>query len=80
MLCAFDLLEADGEDLRRLPIEIRKAGLTRLLHAPHPGIVLNEHFVGDGAIVFEQACRLGCEASYQSGSARRTAPGDRSIG
>jgi ATP-dependent DNA ligase len=25
--CAFDLLELDGEDLRRLPIEIRKARL-----------------------------------------------------
>lgn len=26
VLCAFDLLEADGENLRQLPIEIRKAG------------------------------------------------------
>ena len=26
-LCAFDLLEVDGEDLRRLPIEVRKRGL-----------------------------------------------------
>jgi ATP-dependent DNA ligase len=32
-LCAFDLLEADGEDLRRLPIEIRKAGLVQLLRS-----------------------------------------------
>jgi ATP-dependent DNA ligase len=26
-----------------------------------PGIALNEHFVGDGDIVYRQACKLGCE-------------------
>ena len=71
MLCAFDLLELDGEDLRRSPIEMRKAGLIQLLRRrsvprktveqPHPGIALNQHYVGDGAIVYEQACKLGCE-------------------
>ena len=61
MLCAFDLLEVDGEDLRRMPIEIRKAGLVQLLRTPSPGIALNEHFVGDGEIVYQQACKLGCE-------------------
>ena len=63
VLCAFDLLELDGEDLRRSPIEMRKGGLTMLLRTPypHPGIALNEHYVGDGAIVFAQACKLGCE-------------------
>ena len=30
-LCAFDLLELDGEDLRREPIEVRKATLKGLL-------------------------------------------------
>jgi ATP-dependent DNA ligase len=25
------------------------------------GIVLDKHFVEDGAIVFREACRLGCE-------------------
>jgi bifunctional non-homologous end joining protein LigD len=29
VLCAFDLLEVDGEDLHRLPIEVRKAGRRR---------------------------------------------------
>jgi bifunctional non-homologous end joining protein LigD len=48
-------------DLRRLPIEIRKAGLIQLLHKPSPGIALNEHYVGDGDIVYQQACKLGCE-------------------
>jgi len=31
VLCAFDLLELDGEDWRRSPIEMRKAGLAMLL-------------------------------------------------
>jgi bifunctional non-homologous end joining protein LigD len=61
VLCAFDLLEVDGEDLRRLPIELRKAGLVQLLRSPHPGIALNEHYVGHGAIVYQQACKLDCE-------------------
>jgi len=74
-LCAFDLLELDGEDLRRLPIEERKRRLARLLRRPHHGIVLNEHYDGDGAIIFANACKLGCEgivskrlgSSYRSG-------------
>jgi ATP-dependent DNA ligase len=44
--------------------------LAKLLHDPNlsldaemkkSGIVLNEHFEEDGAIVFREACRLGCE-------------------
>jgi ATP-dependent DNA ligase len=46
VLCAFDLLEVNGEDIRREPIEDRMrrlAGLLRLLHdgggneKPRPG-------------------------------------------
>jgi bifunctional non-homologous end joining protein LigD len=61
VLCAFDLLELDGEDLRRLPVEVRKAGLAQLLRKPSPGIALNKHYVGHGDIVYQQACKLGCE-------------------
>jgi bifunctional non-homologous end joining protein LigD len=61
VLCAFDLIELDGQDLRRLPIEQRKAKLAKLVHGPHPGIVLNEHYEGDGEIVFHHACKLDCE-------------------
>jgi bifunctional non-homologous end joining protein LigD len=75
ILCAFDLLEIDGEDLRRVPIEHRKHRLARLLRNPHHGLVLNEHFDGDGAIIFKHVCKLGCEgivskrlgSSYRSG-------------
>ena len=59
--CAFDLLELDGRDLRGQPIEIRKAALAKVLKGSHLGIVLNEHFEEEGAIVFREACKLGCE-------------------
>jgi bifunctional non-homologous end joining protein LigD len=77
VLCAFDLLELDGEDLRRTPIEERKRILAKLLGHPHEGIAFNEHYTGDGAIIFKHACALGCEgivskrlgSSYRSGRA-----------
>ena len=28
---------------------------------PHEGIAVNEHFSGDGAIIYKHACALGCE-------------------
>src|SRR5205807_10307768 len=63
--CAFDLLELDGRDLRREPIEERKRLLAKLLRGSHLSIVLNEHFEEDGAIVYREAKRLG--SSYRSG-------------
>jgi bifunctional non-homologous end joining protein LigD len=56
-----DLLEVNGHDLRREPIEKRKALLAVLLKGQQPSLVLNEHFEEDGAIGFREACRLGCE-------------------
>jgi bifunctional non-homologous end joining protein LigD len=78
VLCAFDLLELDGEDLRGLPVEVRKAGLAGLLRKPSQGIALNEHYVGHGDIVYQQACKLGCEgivskrigSTYRSGRSK----------
>ncbi|MGB5184435.1 MAG: hypothetical protein WBO12_19915 [Xanthobacteraceae bacterium] len=61
MLCAFDLLELDGQDLRRHAIETREALLAELLKESHLSIVLNEHFDEDGALVYDAACQLGCE-------------------
>jgi bifunctional non-homologous end joining protein LigD len=40
VLIAFDLIELEGEDLRRRPIEDRKRKLAKLVRGPHPGIVL----------------------------------------
>jgi bifunctional non-homologous end joining protein LigD len=43
VLSAFDLLELDEKDLRRKPIETRKALLAKLLNGSHLRLVLNEH-------------------------------------
>src|SRR5262249_2665665 len=58
---AFDLLELNGKDLRRQPVEIRKHHLAKLLKGSHLSIVLNEYFEDDGASVYRAACQLGCE-------------------
>jgi bifunctional non-homologous end joining protein LigD len=44
VLLAFDLIELDGEDLRRMPIEHRKRTMAKLVRRPRAGIVLNEVF------------------------------------
>jgi bifunctional non-homologous end joining protein LigD len=59
--CAFDLLELDGEDLRRHPIEKRKELLAELLSGPQVSLVFNESFEEDGTSVYRAACELGCE-------------------
>ena len=61
VLVAFDLIELEGNDLRRSSIEYRKRKLAKLVRGPHLGTVLNEHYEGDGEIVFKHACKLGCE-------------------
>jgi bifunctional non-homologous end joining protein LigD len=70
-LCAFDLLELDGADLRREPIEVRKSTLKGLLRREHRGITFNRHFDVEGAIVYRHACALGCEGIV---SKRRGSP------
>ena len=60
-LCAFDLVELDGEDIRRKPIEARKRLLAKLLRRSHPGMYSIEYYAGDGAIIYNHACALGCE-------------------
>ena len=61
LLCAFDLIELDGQDLRWQPVERRKAMLADLLQDTRDGIAFNQHYEGDGAAIFEHACSLGCE-------------------
>ena len=77
-LCAFDLLELDGEDLRREPVEVRKATLKGLLRRARPGIAFNRHFEVDGTVVYEQACAFGCEGivSKRLGSPYRSGRAD----
>jgi bifunctional non-homologous end joining protein LigD len=60
-LCAFDLLELNGQDYRATPLEKRKAKLAKLLSRAEPGIRLNEQLEEDGAAIFRHACKLGLE-------------------
>jgi bifunctional non-homologous end joining protein LigD len=62
-LYAFDLIELNGDDLRRDPLEVRKATLASALAKAGSGIRFNEHIEGDGptVFVFAYACKLGLE-------------------
>jgi bifunctional non-homologous end joining protein LigD len=57
---AFDILYADGKDLRKTALEERKAILARAIG--DPGLVLySKHVIGDGCAFFEQAQRQQLE-------------------
>ena len=74
-LYAFDLIELNGDDLRRDPLEVRKATLRGMLAKAGLGLRLNEHLEGDGSTIFAHACMLGLEgivskrkdSAYRSG-------------
>jgi bifunctional non-homologous end joining protein LigD len=60
-LYAFDLIELNGDDLRRDPLNVRKATLASVLARASPGLRLNEYIEADGPTVFVHACKLGLE-------------------
>jgi bifunctional non-homologous end joining protein LigD len=51
VLYTFDLIELNGDDLRRDPLEVRKVTLASVLAKAGPGIRFNEHIEGDGPTV-----------------------------
>ena len=52
----------DGDDLRVLPLSMRKANLARLLARRPDGIFLSEFEQGEiGPDLFRAACRMGLE-------------------
>jgi len=79
-LYAFDLIELNGQDLRREPLEARKRALATVLRAKAgAGIQFNEHCDDLPAeVVFRHACKLGFEgivskrlgSPYRSGRSR----------
>jgi bifunctional non-homologous end joining protein LigD len=73
-LYAFDLIELNGDDMRRDPLQVRKATLASILAKARPGIRINEHIEGDGPTVFAHACNLGLEGivSKRKDSASRS--------
>jgi len=61
-LIAFDVLAMDGDDLRRLPLSMRKANLQRLLSRRPDGIFLSDFEQGEiGPVLFRKACEFGLE-------------------
>jgi bifunctional non-homologous end joining protein LigD len=71
---AFDLIELNGDDLRRDPLVVRKATLGSILAKAGPGMQFNEHIEGDGPTVFAHACKMGLEGivSKRLGSRHRS--------
>jgi len=61
-LYAFDCLALDGDDLRTLPLSMRKTNLDRLLARRPDGIFVAPFEQGEiGPDLFRVACRLGLE-------------------
>src|SRR6478672_2836344 len=57
---AFDMLVSDGEDLRKLPLTMRKTNLARLLARRVDGMFLSDFEQGEiGPDLFRHACLLG---------------------
>ena len=77
VLCVFDLLEIDGEDLRAHPLSERRERLTAALR-PTPGLLLSEAWNDDPHGRFAAACAAGWEgliakraqAPYSAGRSR----------
>jgi len=61
-LCAFDLIVEGGDDLRKLPLHLRKASLERLLARRPEGLFVNPFERGEiGPDLFRAACQMGLE-------------------
>ena len=57
---AFDMLVSDGDDLRKLPLSMRKTNLARLLARRVDGIFLSDFEQGEiGPDLFRHACLMG---------------------
>ena len=61
-LYAFDIMALDGEDLRGLPLSMRKTNLTRLLARRPDGVFVAPFEEGEiGPDLFRAACDMGLE-------------------
>jgi hypothetical protein len=76
--CAFDVLALDGEDLRNLPLSMRKTNLERLLRGRPDGIFVNPFESGAiGPDLFRAACDMGLEGSLSAATVPIGAAGRR---
>jgi ATP-dependent DNA ligase len=70
-LYAFDILALDGEDLRDMPLSMRKANLARLLARRPDGIFIAPFEQGEiGPDLFRAACNIGLEGIVSKRSDR----------
>jgi bifunctional non-homologous end joining protein LigD len=70
-LLAFHILALDGDDLRGLPLSMRKANLQRLLARRPDGIFLSDFEQGEiGPALFRKACEFGLEGLVSKRSDR----------
>ena len=72
VLYAFDLIELNGSDLSKRPLERCWPSYSRDRY----GIMLNEHFEGEG----EHISKLGLEGMFQSAGTCRISPAAPSVG
>jgi ATP-dependent DNA ligase len=79
-LFAFDLLEVNGIDLRREPLEVRKNALVRLLDRALPGLQLNGPLPILAMLYSATPANLVTRASSRNAWARVTSPVGRRIG
>jgi ATP-dependent DNA ligase len=74
--CAFDILGEAGDDLRRLPLSMRKTNLERLLARRPEGVFVNPFERGELAPdLFRAACNLGLEGLVSKRRDRPYQPG-----
>src|SRR5262249_9009717 len=79
-LYAFDLIELNGDDMRRDPLEVRKATLRSMLAKAGLGLRFNGHLEGDGPTVFAHACKMGLEGIVSKRKDSAYLPAARLIG
>ena len=76
MFYAFDILVSDGEDVRKLPLSMRKTNLARLLARRINGIFLSDFEQGEiGPDLFRHACLMGLEGLVSKHKDRPYRPG-----
>jgi bifunctional non-homologous end joining protein LigD len=73
---AFDMLVSDGEDVRKLPLSMRKTNLSRLLARRVDGIFLSDFEQGEiRPDLFGHACLMGLEGLVSKLKDRPYRPG-----
>jgi len=71
-LCVFDVMAIDGDDVRELPLSMRKVHLDRLLRSRPDGIFINPFEMGAiGPDLYRAACDMGLEGLVSKRGDRR---------